>query len=203
MQSTSCARRLEHGVISAEWHPDEERLLSRYLEPDVADDSCDQHLAWCHACGCRLTRLAGELDGLHDAAATHADLVFDHARLAAQRRAVQARLGASLPGRILPFPTRDLSRHASLSRVAAAVLVVALSGAGVLRLLSFAGPRAPQHTSALGSDRAIAAAMHRPHEVTADVLEDIDHALVRPQTAELRALDELTPHVRDVAAPLR
>ena len=44
-------------------------------------------------------------------------------------------------------------------------------------------------------------------EAAADAadLEDIDLALVRPRTAvaELRALDEFTPHVRDIVAQRR
>lgn len=193
-------------MICAEWHPDDERLLGHYVEP-TTDPTLDQHVRWCRACAHRLATLAGELDAWHLAASGEADEAFDDQRLAAQRRSIQQRLGAAVPARVLPFPVVDTTqRHAPLARVAAAVLLVALTGAGLVRVLYM-----PQPAPSAVMSRSVAhrtGAQARPvREVSAElaVLEDIDTALLRPRTAvaELRALDEFTPHVRDLVAPRR
>ncbi len=79
-----------------------------------------------------------------------------------------------------------------------------MAGAGVFRILQMPDPisssarRAPARASApAGPVRVVSA--------DAADLEDIDLALLRPRTAvaELRALDEFTPHVRDIVVPRR
>ena len=193
-------------MICAEWHPDDERLLARYVDA-TPDQTLDQHLAWCRGCQRRLAALTAELEAWHRAAAADADEVFDHARLAAQRRGIQQRLGAAVPARVLPFPVpATAERQAPLSRVAAAVLLVALTGAGVFRVLSM-----PERVTSAGvraaAPRTVPAPARQLREGAAEaaVLEDIDLALLRPRTAvaELRALDEFTPHVRDLVVPGR
>lgn len=186
-------------MISAEWHPDEERLLTRYVDGS-ADQTLDQHLEWCHLCAQRATSMTGQLEAWRQAAVDQADVAFDDARLTAQRRGIQQRLGAAVPARVLPFPVVDAAeRHAPLARVAAAVLLVALTGAGLMRILQM-----PQPSS---SAARTVAPTRQPLDLSAEVavLEDIDMALLRPRTAvaELRALDEFTPHVRDLVAPRR
>lgn len=192
-------------MICAEWHPDDERLLTRYLDRS-ADPTLDEHLRWCQSCARRLSAATRELDAWHRAAADHADAAFDQPRLAAQRRGIQQRLGAMVPGRVLPFPVPGSpDRHAPLARVAAAVLLVAMAGAGVFRILQMPSPTAAP--VALRTPARAAVPTRLAVETSADVavLEDIDLALLRPRTAvaELRALDEFTPHVRDIAAPRR
>lgn len=193
-------------MIFAEWHPDEERLLGRYVD-GTADQTLDQHLAWCRTCAQRATSITGQLEAWRQVAVDQADDAFDDARLAAQRRGIQQRLGSAVPARVLPFPVRDTAeRHAPLARVAAAVLLVALTGAGLVRVLQM-----PERSSSAALTRAAASRSVAPArqalDLSADaaVLEDIDMALLRPRTAvaELRALDEFTPHVRDLVAPRR
>jgi len=192
-------------VISAEWHPDDERLLARYVDR-TADPTLDDHLYWCQPCARRLSAMTRDLEAWHRAAADHADEAFDEKWMAAQRRGIQQRLGAMVPGRVLPFPVPGgAERHAPLARVAAAVLLVAMAGAGVFRIL-----RMPDPVSSPAAFRAPARAtaptrLVRETSADAAVLEDIDLALLRPRTAvaELRALDEFTPHVRDIVAPRR
>lgn len=192
-------------MIFAEWHPDDERLLAHYADR-TADQTLGQHLAWCRPCGRRLSAMTRDLEGWHRAAADHADEAFDHQRLAAQRRGIQQRLGAAVPGRVLPFPVPGTpERHAPLARVAAAVLLVALAGAGVFRVLQMP-ERVSSPTASRGApSRATAPARLVREAADAVDLEDIDLALLRPRTAvaELRALDEFTPHVRDIVAPRR
>ena len=192
-------------MICADWHPDDERLLMRYVDPTDADPSVDQHVACCRSCAVRLQVLTRDLDAWHEAAADTSDVEFDEGRLLRQRHSVQQRLGAVRPAAILPFPAPARSeRHAPFARVAAAVLLLALGGAGLLRVLSMPEPVTAR--ASLRSAQARAAApvrLVRDAVADADTLEDIDLALLRPRTAELRALDEFTPHVRDLTASRR
>jgi anti-sigma factor RsiW len=191
-------------VICAEWHPDDERLLARYVD-GAADPTLDAHLNWCQSCARRLSAMTRDLEDWHRAVADQADETFDERWMAAQRRGIQRRLGAMMPGRVLPFPVPGgAERHAPLARVAAAVLLVAMTGAGVFRILQMPDPVS---SSARRTPARVVAPTSPVRETSTDaaVLEDIDLALVRPRTAvaELRALDEFTPHVRDIAAPRR
>lgn len=188
----------------AEWHPDDERLLARYVDR-TADQTVAQHLDWCRPCARRLSAMKRDLDGWHLAADAEADEAFDDQRLAAQRRGIQQRLGAVVPARVLRFPgPGSLERPAPLARVAAAVLLIALAGAGVFRVLQMSAPvSSPTAFRGLPSRVTVPARLVRDTSADAAVLEDIDLALLRPRTAELRALDEFTPHVRDIVAPRR
>jgi hypothetical protein len=148
-----------------------------------------------------------DLDRWHHVAADQADALFDEPRMAAQRRGVQQRLGAMPAARVLPFPTPgETERHAPIARIAAAVLLVAMAGAAVFRVLEMPG-RVNSSTSLRAAATRNAAPVRVMRETAADAadLEDIDLALVRPRTAvaELRALDEFTPNVRDVVAQRR
>lgn len=188
-------------MISADWHPDDERLLTRYVEG--ADAAVDRHLAWCVSCRRRLSEVSADLEAMYDGAALDADEAFSPERLAAQRRAVQQRLGAAVPARVLPFPgVEPGSRYWPFMHVAAAAVLVAMSGAGLVRIAqeSDTGAVIGIHTSA--APAALSSA--RLARETADrALEDIEVALAEPRTAELRVLDALTPSVRDTVLPLR
>jgi hypothetical protein len=192
-------------VVCAEWHPDDERLLVRYVER-TADETLAQHLDWCRPCARRMSALTRDLDGWHLAADQESDEEFDDQRLAAQRRGIQQRLGAVVPGRLLPFPgPASLQRHLPLAWVAAAMLLIGLAGAGMLRVLQM-----PQPGSSLAAFRGVPTRATVPmrlvvRDTSADaaVLEDIDLALLRPRTPELRALDEFTPYARDIVASRR
>jgi hypothetical protein len=84
------------------------------------------------------------------------------------------------------------------------VLLVAMAGAGVFRILRMPDPVSSSTRRAPARAEAPASPI-RDTSTDAAVLEDIDLALLRPRTAvaELRALDEFTPHVRDIVAPRR
>jgi hypothetical protein len=185
-------------VISAEWHPDDERLLTRYVEG--ADAAVDRHVTWCVSCRRRLADVSADLEAMYTGAAADAGDTFGAERLAAQRRAVQQRLGAAVPARVLPFRDAETgSRYRPFMHVAAAALLVAVSGAGLVRIAQQADPGAVVgiHTSVVPGSRLA-------RDVAADpMLEDIEVALAQPRTAELRALDALTPSVRDAVAPIR
>lgn len=189
-------------MICADWHPDDDRLLSRYLDAGAPDDTLDAHLAWCRACARRSAEVARTLDAIHRAAADEADTAFPVEALAAQRAAVQRRLGADVFGRVLPFPVRTQpERHPLLTRVAAAALLVALGGAGLMRLAEFGGADTPRQPTASLRPMQPASSAARTQTVPDESLfAEIELALMAPRTAELRALDDLTPHVRDVVA---
>ena len=88
------------------------------------------------------------------------------------------------------------------SRTAVGGLLVATCGAGLVRVaqMSESGSAVGIHT--VSAQHVPVARLAR--DVPSDtVLEDIEMALAHPRTAELRALDALTPHVRDAVAPLR
>ena len=192
-------------MIYAEWHPDDERLLARYVDR-AADATLDEHLSWCQSCTRRLSAMTRELEAWHRAAADHGDEAFDEKALAAQRRGIQQRLGAMVPGRLLPFPAPGgPERHAPLARVAAAVLLVAMAGAGVFRIVQMPSPVSSPAALRAPVRAAVPTRLVRETSTDAAVLEDIDLALLRPRTAvaELRPLDEFTPHVRDIVAPRR
>ena len=191
-------------MVCAEWHPDDERLLARYVDR-TADETVVQHLDWCRPCARRLSALTQDLDGWHLAADQEADEAFDDQRLAAQRRGIQQRLGAVVPGRLLPFPRPgSLERHAPLARVAAAMLLIALAGAGMFRVLQMPEPgSSPAAFRGAPLRATVPARLARDTSADAAVLEDIDLALLRPRTAELRALDEFTPYARDIVASRR
>lgn len=189
-------------MICADWHPDDDRLLSRYLDAGAPDDTLDAHLAWCRACVRRSAELARTLDAIHRAAADEADAAFPAETLAAQRAAVQRRLGAEVCGRVLPFPVRTPpERHPLLTRVAAAALLVALGGAGVMRLAELGRADTPrQATASLRPIQPASTAARTQPVPDESLFAEIELALMAPRTAELRALDDLTPHVRDVVA---
>jgi hypothetical protein len=155
------------------------------------------------SCRRRLGELSADLDTMYDGAATASGEAFPPERLAAQRRSVQQRLGAAVPARVLTFPgVAARGRYLPFVHVAAAALLVAVSGAGLVRVAQMAdgGAVAEIHTAAAQTVPTIRAA----REVAADpALEDIEVALAQPRTAELRALDALTPSVRDAVAPIR
>ena len=188
-------------MISAEWHPDDERLLTRYVEGP--DPSVERHLTWCVSCRRRLAEVARELEALYDAATDEAEDAFDAERMARQRRAIQQRLGAAVPARVLAFPpSTSGGGYLPFMRVAAAALLVATCGAGLVRVaqMSESGSVVGIHTVAAQSVPIARLAREVPSDT---VLEDIEMALAHPRAAELRALDALTPHVRDAVAPLR
>lgn len=188
-------------MISAEWHPDDERLLVRYVEG--ADATVERHLSWCVSCRRRLAELASDLDALYEAAGEEADSAFDAACLASQRRAIQQRLGAAVPARVLSFPAAAAPLgYLPFMRVAAAAVLVATCGAGLVRIAQMSETSSVVGIHTVAAQRAPVARL--AGDVPSDaVLEDIEMALAQPRTAELRALDALTPHVRDAVAPLR
>ena len=187
-------------------HPSDERLVACYFDPATADDELELHLFRCHTCARRRQEIAATLDADHDRTLAAADRYFDESRLSRQRYAILDRV-ARPQGRVLSFRATSPAPPAVLRTVrsrrwtasaAAAVLMLSV-GAGTgwwLDGRARASMMAGSH-HALGS---FASSMPG-HEHQDAVLSAIDDALRRPQTAELLALDDLTPRAGEQPTP--
>jgi hypothetical protein len=186
-------------VTSPEWHPDDERLLNRYLDRAAADASLDRHLAGCALCGARYRSLERALEHAYEDVAMMADAAFPPDRLEVQRRSILARLGQREPGRLLSFPEQG-SRSAPRIRLAVAAALILMTTTGLLRVLGVQ-PRADfaRTESGVSEPPVVLQASARQEAVYLD----IEVALASHGTAELQALDELTPRATGIAAPTR
>jgi hypothetical protein len=176
-------------------------------------DEARGHLASCATCRQRHAELVRWLDDVRAAGIAEADAVFDAARLLAQRERIVDRLERlDQPARILTFPVRGRPavRFVRPARrwVTAAAIGGLLAGflggqwldvrhnptiAGKPRLGSLpwtdSQPALPgQSAPPLGED---------------DFLESVELALSRAGIAELEAIDELTPRVREISLNIR
>jgi hypothetical protein len=184
-------------VTSPEWHPDDERLLGRYLDPTAGDESLARHLANCAVCSTRYRSLERTLEDAYADAASMADAAFPPARLDAQRRSILLRLGQR-EHRVLAFPERT-ARPFPRARLAVAAALILMTTTGLLRILTGQAP-ADFQRSDTRSMPAIAPHASARQEA---VYLDIETALVRHGTAELQALDDLTPRATGLVAPPR
>jgi hypothetical protein len=186
-------------VISLEWHPDDERLLSRYLDRGTRDESLDCHLADCGGCVARYRALERALENTYEEVASITDAEFPPALLDAQRRAILARLGQREQGRLLPFPERTAT-PVPRARLAAAAALIAMTTTGLLRVLGGQPAGDLRDSASAVRIRAVAPQVSARQEA---VYLDIEMALVRHGTAELQALDDLTPRATAPVTPPR
>lgn len=201
-------------------HPTDERLLEIYFqEGSVREEeggSDRQHLHGCETCTWRYTALTAPLQQLRQDASSEADEVFTPGRLAAQRAAVRHRLEAgTISPRVVAFPGAQAPR-ARLTHRPAARWMAAAAAAGLLigvtagRLVHFGDSTPPQAVRAVrgAEPPRLAAGRVAPAVATLpaaepgvtemNVLYGVDTMVNRPHVAELSALDELTPHPREV-----
>lgn len=181
-------------------HPDDERLVIRYFEPSDRDQALEVHLLRCASCAARASRLAALLDADHDRTLGAADAWFGSERLTEQRRAILGRIARPGGAGVVAFPSRGL-RVPAASRVlgsrwaAAAVLVVSVGlGSGSWFAGSVASTPGPDRFAEAGLQAALAPV----HEGEDAMLLEIDQAIARPQTRELRALEALTPRAGEL-----
>jgi hypothetical protein len=208
-------------------HPTDERLLELYFEEgsvrEAEGGSDRQHLHGCETCTWRYTALAAPLHQLRQDASSEADDVFTPGRLAAQRAAVRHRLEAGTGSpRVVAFPGAQVGRtrltHRPAARwMAAAAAAGLLIGVTAGRMVHVGGgePAAPSTRAArsiesprLTAERISPAittlpAAVEPGVAEMNVLYGIDSAVNRPHVAELSALDEMTPHPREILMALR
>ncbi len=184
-----------------EWHPDDERLLGRYLEA-AADDSLDRHLRACMACSARYRSLETALEHMREEAASASDAEFGPPRLADQRRAILARLGLREHGKLLHFPEPS-RRAAPRARFAVAAALVLMTTTGLIRVLTERVPRPAGFGAASRAAQLLPAGASSRTVNDEAVYQDIEMALARHGTPELRALDDLTPRALDETSPSR
>jgi hypothetical protein len=187
-------------------HATDQRLIDRYFGSSICDNSLEQHLTQCPACARRAEELAATLDLDHDRTLAASDRYFSAARLSQQRAAILVQISRPLAARVLPFPgvasdapvILRVVKHASRWVAAAAVLAVSVT-AGTGWWLD-GRQRAPAVAAVFEDAPAFAAASLR-HEHQDAILSEIDMALARPQPAELRVLDALTPRAGELINP--
>jgi len=174
-------------------HPDDERLVVRYFDAASHDQELELHLVRCGDCAARAGRLAALLDADHDRTLGRADAWFGTERLARQRGAILERLTRRDDGAVVAFPGQrahaPVASRVIRSRWAAAAVLVVSVGLGSGSWFNGAVP-ASQDRYADGGLQASLAPLHEGEEA---LLLEIDRALDRPQTRELRALEALTP----------
>ena len=186
------------------------------LEPPAAE-----HLTDCAECRARYGDLRRFMDALRTEADSELDEIFPPERQRAQQQQIARRveyLGhqacvISFPGRQPGQPAPSASSrvaHHWLGVAAAAGLVIGVGlGTGYY---SIAPPRArvavasrsiaaPAEAPAVAIEATVVPALAT--DVNEQFLSELELALERPHTSELLALDELTPHVREVRVQLR
>jgi hypothetical protein len=186
-------------VTSPEWHPDEERLLNRYIDGTSGDVTLDRHLANCVVCNARYRTLEFTLEYAYEDVASSADVAFPPDRLEAQRRSILSRLGQREHGRVLAFPGR-VTRSVPRFRLAVAAALVLMTTTGLLRILG-GQPRVDYSPSDWVRARSTLAPQASARQEA--VYLDIEMALATPGTAELQALDDLTPRATGLVPPSR
>jgi hypothetical protein len=197
------------------YHLHEDRLFECYLserETQTIDPRDAEHLSDCAACSARYMDLVGFMNTLQHDGEADADAVFTPERLRQQQQQIARRLAlVGRPARVISFPSpfsrRTIGAPASHTAVrwaaaaAAAGLFIGVAvGAGyewrihpqnaprlvgqTARPRLNADPVRPGNAADTASDDAF--------------LSDLEAALERPHTHELRAFDAFTPHVRAV-----
>jgi len=184
-------------------------LSARELAELWPDGGAHPHVAKCDDCRAEYDALAQVFLAARDAA-DEADEHFTPDRLAAQHAHILRRLeNAERPARVLPFPlsTRPFPsvRNGARRWIAAAAAAGLLTGIVAGRAFEFGNswrnsPRVQTETQTLASSS-------RPPVLTAGtamanderLLREIEDALVEPRVDELRAIDALTPRVREAS----
>ena len=201
-------------------------LAAQTGEP--ADPPAAEHLADCEACQERYAELSVFLSDLRADADAHVDDVFSGDALRAQQAHVLRRIEhLGHAARVISFPKNQPngSLHGEAMRVAprwlaaaaAAGLVVGV-GVGTVLQSPFAH-RVPKAAvaAAVAQPAATPLAVAQPATVDAvpdpaasaagsseidandEFLQQLELSVERPLTPELRALDDLTPHAREIA----
>ena len=183
--------------------------IARLWTLSNAGEGGHPHLAACAACRQRLVSLDGWLAGVGEELRVEADQVFPAERLAAQQAQIARRLESlERPARVIAFPKAAravISGHSHVRRWVTVAAAAALIGGGFglgqvvpLRtpLTHVTGTAQPQpHLTA--PEAAARANELTPLSSTTDD-ELLSDAFARPRVSTLSALDEMTPHARDL-----
>lgn len=208
-------------------HLQEDRLFECYLAErggEPLEPPAAEHLTDCAECRARYGDLRRFMDGLRAEADSELDEIFPPERQRAQQQHIARRVGhlghharvISFPGHPPNQPAPSASSrvaHRWISVAAAAGLFIGIGLGGVYYSQAPAGGRQPAASRNIATPVASpgapapAAVPALVPALVSDVhdqfLSELELALERPHTRELVALDELTPHVREVRVQLR
>jgi len=191
-------------------HLQDERLLDACLavrQGERPDPPVAEHLADCGACRTRYEELVQVMDLVRQEGKTEADAVFTPERLRQQQVQIARRIEhVGRAARVISFPGRFVRRTMTASAAPSAPRWVAAAAAAGLFIGAALGASygwGARGGYDLASDRRMMPVATRgttPGEVAADdaFLSELEIALERPHTRELRAFDALTPHVREI-----
>jgi anti-sigma factor RsiW len=208
-------------------HLQEDGLFEYYLAEqggEPAEPPAAEHLTDCADCRARYSDLRRFMDALRTEADSELDEIFPPERQRAQQQQIARRVAQlGNPARVISFPGHKPGRPAPsasphvayhwmgwVSAAAAAGLFIGI-GVGTVYY-----SQAPTGGRQVVAERNIATPAEAPAPESAPVLlpvlvsdvneqflSELELALERPHTRELLALDELTPHVREVRVQLR
>jgi hypothetical protein len=191
-------------------HLQDERLLDACLtvrQGERPDPPVAEHLADCSACRVRYEELVQVLDMVRQEGEIEADAVFTPERLRQQQLQIARRIEhVGRAARVISFPGRFVRRTMTASATPSAPRWVAAAAAAGLFIGAALGASygwGARGGYAVGGDRRMMPVATRgttPGEVAVDdaFLSELELALERPHTRELRAFDALTPHVREI-----
>ena len=190
------------------------------LEPPAAE-----HLTDCAECRARYGDLRRFMDALRTEADSELDEIFPAERQRAQQQQIARRVEhLGHHARVISFPGRQPGQPAPVAPIASPRVAHHWLGvAAAAGLVIGVGLGTTYYSQAPARDQQIisqsivtAAAVELPAPVAGpelvpdlvssineQFLSELELALERPHTSELVALDELTPHVREVRVKLR
>ena len=187
-----------------------ERLGAGHLDDRTfahlwADGVDHPHLSSCAACRQRFEKYHGWIEGLSDEVRAEADRVFTAERLAAQQAQIARRLEAlGRPTRVIPFPRAPrvvIGNQSPLRRWMVAAAAGLIAGVGLAQVVDKTFDR---HDPAQLSRFTVSEASQRANAIRPASFKEGDEEFLDgaealgPRVKELRALDELTPHIRDL-----
>ena len=200
-------------------HLHDDRLLACYLaerHSEPMDLPAAEHLADCGSCGSRYAELATFMEALRRDGEAEADMLYPPERLQVQRQHIARRLEhVGRAARVISFPEPSARRAmtASVSRtaprwVAAAAAAGLFVGVALTASYQWGSQgrgeqqlRTVRDTPPLRLRITPAVSLVDSYPASDEIfLSELEVALERPHTRELRAFDALTPHVREVSA---
>ena len=191
-------------------HLQDERLLDACLaerQGERLDPPVAEHLADCDACRARYEELVQVMDLLREEGEAEADAIFTPERLRQQQLQVVRRIEhVGRAARVISFPGRFVRRTMTATTTPTAprwAAAAAAAGLFIGVVLGASYEWGGRGRYSLAGDRRMTPVATRgttPGEVAVDdaFLSELEVALERPHTRELRAFDALTPHVREI-----
>jgi hypothetical protein len=189
-------------------HLSDAQFAKYWAEPNV-DGGVHPHLAQCETCRTRYAAFEHWVMDIGDELRDEADEAFTGERLAAQQAQISRRLESlERPGRIIAFPKAAravISGHSHVRRwvtvAAAAGLIAGIGLDQVLPRYHQANARLAQGPHAFTSVESTARAKSLPALANPQNDDELlSDDLSRPNVKAISALDDMTPHVRDLVA---